>query len=81
MDVIKKVFSIYSREEVCDAVKRQIDMAQEERFVKGGFWIYIAQKHAEDIQLALEKHMRLPYTYHYDLEHGRWRVNIVHMPK
>jgi hypothetical protein len=81
MDVIKKVFSGYSREDVCDTVKIVLDMAKEERFIKGGFWIYMGKRYAEDIQLALEKHMRLPYTYYYDLEHGRWRVNIVHMPK
>ncbi len=81
MDIIKKVFCRYSREDVCDIVKEKLDEAEEERFKRGGFWVYIGHSYTEDIQLALEKHMRLPYTYHYDIQHNRWRVSIVHMPK
>ncbi len=81
MDIIKKVFSSYSREEICAIVKRQLDEAQEERFVRGGFWLNISYTYAAEIQDALEKHMRLPYSYHYDVDHYRWRVSIIHMPK
>ncbi len=81
MDIINRLISGYSREEVSDIVKQELDAAQEERFKRGGFWLHLSPSYAEYIQEALEKHMRLPYSYHYDAHGYRWRVSIIHMPK
>jgi hypothetical protein len=81
MDTIKNIFRSYTLAEVCEFVQLAIEAAAPGGFPKGGFHVMLGQSYASLLKEALEKHMRLPYTYEYQPERGGWRVCIVHMPR
>ena len=81
MDAIKNIFRSYTLPEVCEFVRLAMETAAPGGFPKGGFYVMLGISYAPLLKDALEKHMRLPYTYEYQYKHEAWRINIVHMPK
>jgi len=81
MDTIKNIFRSYTLAEVCEFVRLAMEAEAPGGFPRGGFRVMLGCSYAPLLQEALEKHMRLPYTYEYQHERGGWRVSIVHMPK
>ena len=81
MEAIKNIFRSYTLAEVCEFVRLAMEAEASGGFPKGGFRVMLGISYGPLLKEALEKVMRLPYTYEYQHERGGWRVNIIHMPK
>ena len=81
MDAIKNIFRSYTLAEVCEFVRLAMAAEAPGGFEKGGFRVRLGYFYAPLMKEALEKHMRVPYTYEYQYKHEAWRINIIHFPK